>query len=156
MYVVCNFYFFTFTAEKRHLNARIHANSFFGARHGLSTLQQLIWFDDDLLLLRILSKAVIVDVPKFRYRGLMLDTSRHFFSVEAIKRTIAAMSHTKLNRFHWHITDSQSFPFVSKYYPEMAAHGAYSDQETYSEEDIKEVATFAKLHGIQVMLLLYL
>ena len=86
----------------------------------------------------------------FRYRGLMLDTSRHYFSVEAIKRTLAGMSHAKLNRFHWHMTDSQSFPFVSKYYPELAAHGAYSERETYTSDDVKEVVAYAKLRGIQV------
>lgn len=137
--------------EKRHFNVQITANSFFGARHGLSTLQQLIWFDDEENQLRILSKVVVIDAPKFRYRGLMLDTSRHYFSVEAIKRTIAGMSYSKLNRFHWHITDSQSFPYISKYYPELAAHGAYSERETYTDADVREISEFAKLHGVQVV-----
>ncbi|KAL9913864.1 probable beta-hexosaminidase fdl isoform X1 [Glossina fuscipes] len=137
--------------EKRHYRVHISANTFFGARHALSTLQQLIWFDDEDNLLRTLSKVIIVDSPKFRYRGLMLDTSRHYFSLEAIKRTIAAMSHAKLNRFHWHITDSQSFPYVSKHYPELASYGAYSDHETYTLEEIREVANFAKLRGVQII-----
>ncbi|XP_054736757.1 probable beta-hexosaminidase fdl isoform X2 [Anastrepha obliqua] len=137
--------------ERGTVNVHITANSFFGARHALSTLQQLIWYDDDDNLLRILSKAIIVDTPRFRYRGLMLDTSRHFFSVEAIKRTIVGMSHAKLNRFHWHITDSQSFPYVSKHFPEMAMHGAYSEHETYTFEDVRDVAAFARLHGVQVL-----
>ncbi|XP_036331673.1 probable beta-hexosaminidase fdl [Rhagoletis pomonella] len=137
--------------ERRTINVHITANSFFGARHALSTLQQLIWYDDEDNLLRILSKAIIIDTPRFRYRGLMLDTSRHYFSVEAIKRTIVGMSHAKLNRFHWHITDTQSFPYVSKYFPEMAAHGAYSEHETYTPEDVRDVAAFARLHGVQVL-----
>ncbi|XP_037946614.1 probable beta-hexosaminidase fdl [Teleopsis dalmanni] len=137
--------------EKRQLNVHITANSFFGARHGLSSLQQLIWYDDEDDLLRILSKAIIIDAPKFRYRGLMLDTSRHFFSIDAIKRTIIGMSHSKLNRFHWHMTDSQSFPYISKHYPELAANGAYSDLETYTDDDIREVTAFARLHGVQII-----
>ncbi|XP_050326620.1 probable beta-hexosaminidase fdl [Bactrocera neohumeralis] len=137
--------------ERRTVNIHITANSFFGARHALSTLQQLIWYDDEDNLLHILSKAIIIDTPRFRYRGLMLDTSRHYFSVEAIKRTIVGMSHAKLNRFHWHITDSQSFPYVSKHFPEMAIHGAYSEHETYTFEDVREVAAFARVHGIQVL-----
>lgn len=137
--------------DERKMTAKINANSFFGARHGLSTLQQMIWFDNEDNVLRILSKSLIIDAPKFKYRGLMLDTSRHYFSVESIKRTLGAMALTKLNRFHWHITDSQSFPFVSKFYPELAAHGAYSERETYTDEDIKEVSTYAKLRGIQVI-----
>uniref|UniRef100_A0A1A9X4S7 beta-N-acetylhexosaminidase n=1 Tax=Glossina brevipalpis TaxID=37001 RepID=A0A1A9X4S7_9MUSC len=137
--------------EKRNYRVHINANTFFGARHGLSTLQQLIWFDDEDNLLRTLSKVIIVDSPKFRYRGLMLDTSRHYFSLDAIKRTIAAMSYAKLNRFHWHITDSQSFPYVSKHYPELANYGAYSDQETYTMEEIQEIANFGKLRGVQII-----
>lgn len=87
----------------------------------------------------------------FSYRGLMLDTSRHFFSVEAIKRTLVGMSHSKLNRFHWHLTDSQSFPFVSKYYPELAKYGAYSSSEIYTRDDVKEIVSFAQVRGIQIV-----
>lgn len=81
----------------------------------------------------------------------MLDTSRHYFSVESIKRTIVGMSHSKLNRFHWHLTDSQSFPFVSKYFPELARYGAYSSSEIYTHDDVKEIVEFAKVRGIQVI-----
>ncbi|KAL9915177.1 probable beta-hexosaminidase fdl [Glossina fuscipes] len=131
--------------------ANITANSFFGARHALSTLQQLMWFDERESWWRTLSKIDIVDAPRFRYRGLMLDTSRHYISIDAIKRTIGAMSHAKLNRFHWHITDSQSFPYVSKHYPELAEYGAYSREETYTLDDIRDVTSFAKLRGIQII-----
>lgn len=132
-------------------NVRIYAKSFFGARHALTTLQQLIWYDDEDNLLRILSSAQIVDEPKFRYRGIMLDTSRHYFSVNAIKRTLVGMSHSKLNRFHWHITDSQSFPYVSKHYPQLAKYGAYSTKEVYTSDDIKEIVEFARPRGIQII-----
>lgn len=85
-----------------------------------------------------------------RYRGLMLDTSRNYFSVETIKRTIVGMAHAKLNRFHWHITDSQSFPYMSKAYPQLAKYGAYSSKEIYTADDIKHIADFARIRGIQV------
>lgn len=85
------------------------------------------------------------------YRGLMLDTSRHFFSVDAIKRTLVGMSHSKLNRFHWHLTDSQSFPFVSKYYPELAKYGAYSSSEIYTHDDVRDIVNFAQVRGIQII-----
>lgn len=136
---------------KRSLEVKIAADSFFGARHGLQTLSQLIWYDDELTLFRVLGEAVIVDAPKFKYRGLMLDTSRHFFSVAAIKRTLTGMAHSKLNRFHWHITDSQSFPFRSKYYPQLAQYGAYSNEEVYTPEDVKEVVEYARVRGIQII-----
>ncbi|XP_060658402.1 probable beta-hexosaminidase fdl isoform X2 [Drosophila nasuta] len=145
-------YHLSTTFEHQRLVVHIAAHTFFGARHGLSTLQQLIWYDDEDRLLHTYASSLINDVPKFRYRGLMLDTSRHFFSVEAIKRTIAAMGLTKLNRFHWHITDAQSFPYVSRHYPELAEHGAYSESETYSDQDVREVVEFAKIYGVQVLL----
>ncbi|XP_037905761.1 probable beta-hexosaminidase fdl isoform X3 [Hermetia illucens] len=144
-------YNITSTYERRKMTVKIEANSFFGARHGLTTLQQMVWYDDEDELLRIISKSLVYDAPKFKYRGLMLDTSRHYFSVESIKRTLAGMSYAKLNRFHWHLTDSQSFPFVSKYYPELAAHGAYSERETYTSDDVKEIVSYAKVRGIQVI-----
>uniref|UniRef100_A0A336MDZ8 beta-N-acetylhexosaminidase n=1 Tax=Culicoides sonorensis TaxID=179676 RepID=A0A336MDZ8_CULSO len=133
------------------VDVKIFAKSFFGARHALTTLQQLIWYDDEDDSLKVLNQAFIDDVPKFNYRGLMLDTSRHYFSVESIKRTIVGMAHSKLNRFHWHLTDSQSFPFVSKYYPELAAHGAYSADEVYTGDDIKDVVEFARVRGVQIV-----
>lgn len=86
----------------------------------------------------------------YRYRGLMLDTSRNYFTVDSIKRTLIGMAHSKLNRFHWHITDSQSFPYVSKSYPQLSQYGAYSSKEIYTSEDIREVADFARVRGIQV------
>lgn len=86
----------------------------------------------------------------YRYRGFMLDTSRNYFSIETIKRIIVGMSHAKLNRFHWHITDSQSFPYMSKAYPQLAKYGAYSNEEIYTIDDIKHVTEFARVRGIQV------
>lgn len=80
----------------------------------------------------------------------MLDTSRNYFSVETIKRTIVGMAHAKLNRFHWHITDSQSFPYMSNAYPQLAKYGAYSSKEIYTADDIKHIAEFARIRGIQV------
>lgn len=86
-----------------------------------------------------------------RYRGLMLDTARNYFSVETIERTLIGMSHAKMNRFHWHISDSQSFPYVSKAYPQLAKYGAYSDQEVYTASDIKSLTEFARVRGIQIL-----
>ncbi|CRK96298.1 CLUMA_CG009718, isoform A [Clunio marinus] len=144
-------YNMTLSNERQIIDVRIYANSFFGARHGLSTLQQLVWYDDEDEVLKIISTAKVEDCPKFPYRGLMLDTSRHYFSVDAIKRTLIGMSHSKLNRFHWHLTDSQSFPFVSKFYPELAKYGAYSTSEIYTHDDVKDIVRFAQVRGIQII-----
>lgn len=66
----------------------IEATTIFGARHGLETLSQLIVFDDIRNELQIVGEFSIQDAPKFKHRGLLLDTARNYFSVESIKRTI--------------------------------------------------------------------
>lgn len=53
------------------------------------------------------------------------------------------MSWVKINTFHWHITDSQSFPLVVAQYPQLAANGAYSPEETYSESDVQYIVQYA-------------
>ena len=62
---------------------------------------------------------LIKDNPDFSYRGIMLDTARHFISKAAIIRTLDAMMFNKLNVLHWHITDDESFPLELKSYPEI-------------------------------------
>lgn len=129
----------------------ITANNFYGARHGLETLSQLIVYDDIRNEILVVGSIEISDAPKFPYRGLLLDTSRNYFSVEAIKRTINGMGMVKLNTFHWHITDSHSFPFVVKSQPELSKLGAYSSEKVYTSEDIEEIVRFGKARGVRVL-----
>ncbi|XP_053612207.1 chitooligosaccharidolytic beta-N-acetylglucosaminidase isoform X2 [Plodia interpunctella] len=133
------------------INATVTANSFFGLRHGLETLSQLFVYDnirDHVLMVR---DVTVIDSPVYPYRGLLLDTGRNFYTVESIKRTIDAMAAVKLNTFHWHITDSQSFPFVSKRRPILTKLGAASPDKTYSVEDIREVVEYALVRGVRVI-----
>ncbi|XP_022911919.2 probable beta-hexosaminidase fdl isoform X1 [Onthophagus taurus] len=128
----------------------VHANTFFGARHGLETLSQLIWWDDGNL--RIISNVYIQDVPKFSYRGVMIDTARNFMSLTSLKRSISAMSANKLNVFHWHISDSQSFPLEIPSVPEIHEYGAYNADSYYSVQDVKELVEYARLRGVRVVI----
>ncbi|BGP36456.1 Glucosamine-6-phosphate isomerase (Glucosamine-6-phosphate deaminase) (GNPDA) (GlcN6P deaminase) [Rhodotorula kratochvilovae] len=82
----------------------------------------------------------------------MLDTSRNFYPVKDIIRTLDAMASVKLNVFHWHIVDQQSWPLVSPTFPDLAALGAYSNEEIYRPEDVKHVVAEAASLGISVML----
>lgn len=106
--------------------AVIQGETFFGVRNGLETLAQLIVYDNVTNGLVMPNHSKIIDRPKYPYRGILLDTSRNYFSVNSIKRTIDIMAANKLNSFHWHITDSQSFPLMLGNFRQFAEHGAYS------------------------------
>jgi hexosaminidase len=61
------------------------------------------------------------------------------------------MAQSKLNVFHFHIVDDQSFPYESRTYPELSDHGAYSKRDIYSQSDIAELIEFARQRGIRVV-----
>jgi len=111
--------------------------------------------------------VTISDEPRFDYRGFMLDVSRHFFTVEEVKRMLDVMSYYKLNKFHWHLSDDQGWRVEIKKYPKLTTVGAtasnsrFTDMYTcteywinkaygpyfYSQEEIKDVVAYAeKLH----------
>lgn len=81
----------------------------------------------------------------------MLDTSRNWYGVEDLFRLIEAMSMNKLNVFHWHITDSHSFPLECPSEPALAEKGAYGKEMVYSVEDVKKIVDFGLEHGVRVM-----
>ncbi|XP_046970096.1 probable beta-hexosaminidase fdl [Vanessa cardui] len=130
----------------------ITAHSFCGARHGFETLSQLIWLDPYAGSLLILEAATIDDAPKFRYRGLLLDTARNYFPVSDILRTIDAMGASKMNTFHWHVSDSQSFPLRLQSAPQLAQHGAYGPGAVYTTDDVRAIVRKARLRGIRVLI----
>lgn len=131
--------------------ARIQADTIYGAVRGLETFTQLCVFNYDTKTVEV-NKApwYIHDEPRFAFRGLHLDTSRHFIPVNVIKQVIESMSYAKLNVLHWHIIDEQSFPLEVPSYPDLWK-GAYSKQERYTVEDAHDVVNFAKNRGIHVM-----
>ncbi|CAL8069559.1 unnamed protein product [Orchesella dallaii] len=137
--------------DKNTVSVTITANTYFGARHGLETLSQLIAYNDEMNCLQIVDQAIIRDKPVFKYRGIILDTSRNFISVPTLKRLIDGMSFNKLNMFHWHITDSHSFPFYSKSVPLMTRYGAYSPRQIYTIEDMKDMVEYARIRGVKIV-----
>eukprot|EP00795_Rhopilema_esculentum_P012281 gene12281-2924_t len=133
------------------ITAEIDAETFFGARHGLETLGQLITFDDICGSMQVVTDVDIEDAPAYPLRGFMLDTSRNFFSVDSILKIIDGMALNKLNTFHWHITDTHSFPIYIKEQPEMTQYGAYSQRHIYMPDDVKKIVQYAAARGIRVM-----
>lgn len=129
----------------------ISAKTFYGARHALETLSQLIIHDELNNDLKIILYADIHDSPQFKHRGISMDTSRNYYSVDVIKKTLNGLAMDKMNSFHWHITDSQSFPMVVKSHPDFTRYGAYSPKKVYTAENIKEIVKFGKSRGIRVI-----
>ncbi|CAL8127228.1 unnamed protein product [Orchesella dallaii] len=144
-------YNLTVTSNTTTVTATIQAVTFFGARHGLETLSQLIAHNDDDGSFQIVSTATIQDKPVFKYRGVMLDTSRNYFSIEKIKRLIDGLSYNKLNIFHWHITDSHSFPMEVQSHPNMLIYGPYSPDKIYTKENITYLVAYAKQRGVKII-----
>ncbi|KAK9684152.1 hypothetical protein RND81_10G190100 [Saponaria officinalis] len=132
-------------------SASIEANTIYGALRALETFSQLCTFDYETKNV-VISKApwYIEDMPRFPYRGLLIDTSRHYLPTYVIKQIIDSMSYAKLNVLHWHIIDEESFPIETPTYPYLWK-GAYSKWERYTVEDANEIVNFAKTRGVHVM-----
>ncbi|XVF56952.1 hypothetical protein PTKIN_Ptkin06aG0162400 [Pterospermum kingtungense] len=127
--------------------AYLTAATAWGAMRGLETFSQLVWGYPSAVPVGL----YVWDAPLFAYRGIMLDTSRNYYGVEDILRTIEAMSANKLNVFHWHVTDSQSFPLVVPSEPELAAKGSYGPDMVYSPSDVARIVQFGLEHGVRVL-----
>lgn len=132
----------------------IEAETFFGARHALETLNQLIWWDDYETggMLKILTNTTIEDAPKFPYRGVMIDTARNFFPLEQILNVVVGMAACKLNVLHLHLTDTTSFPVVLPRAPKFAEYGSYGPSMVYTAGDLEELKTFAAVRGVRLVL----
>lgn len=131
--------------------ATIIAGTYFGARHALETLSQLISYNELSNSLQVVQSARISDEPAFRYRGIMLDTGRNFYPKEDIMSLLDTMSTNKLNTFHWHITDAASFPLYSHRQPQMTYYGAYEPSKVYYPQDVREIVEYANQRGIRVI-----
>jgi hexosaminidase len=131
----------------------IQTNSDFGVLHGLTTLVQLI-NDADTRSQTVstevdLPQILIEDKPEYKWRGLLIDSVRHFIPLNDIKRQLDGMAAAKLNVFHWHLNDDQGWRIESNSYPKL--HQLASDNLYYSQNEIKEVVAYASLLGIRVV-----
>ncbi len=125
---------------------RLCADSDIGVLRGLETLLQLLSSDGDGYFF---PAVYISDRPRFPWRGLLIDSCRHFMPPDVILRNLDAMSAVKMNVLHWHLTEDQGFRVESKKFPrlhEMGADGFY-----YTQEQIREVIAYAGERGIRVM-----
>ncbi|XP_069133008.1 beta-hexosaminidase subunit beta-like [Argopecten irradians] len=124
------------------------ATEVWGAIRGLETFSQLVYKYDGKFYIRELT---IEDFPRFQYRGLMADTARHYWPKELIYSMLDAMVMNKMNVFHWHIVDDQSFPYQSEAFPELSGKGAYHPSMVYTPADIADIVEYARLRAIRVI-----
>jgi hexosaminidase len=125
---------------------KLEAETDIGALRGLETFLQLLNADEYSYYFPVLQ---ITDSPRFPWRGLMIDVSRHFMPVEVIKRNLRAMAAVKINAFHWHLSDDQGFRIECKTFPKL--HKMGSDGFYYTQEQIKDVIAYASDLAIRVI-----
>jgi hexosaminidase len=117
-----------------------------GALHGLETFGQLVTLGKDGFEVPAVH---IEDNPRFPWRGLMLDSARHWMPLEVVKRNLDAMAAVKLNVFHWHLSEDQGFRVESKRFPKLQQEG--SDGLFYTQDEIRGVVIYARDRGIRVV-----
>lgn len=116
-----------------------------GVLRGLATLRQLIQVNPPGAALPF---AKIDDAPRFVWRGLMIDTVRHFMTLETLKRQIDAMERVKLNVLHLHLSDDQGFRVESRRYPKLQATG---DGQFYTQAQVRELVAYATARGVRIV-----
>ncbi|EED13414.1 beta-N-acetylhexosaminidase NagA, putative [Talaromyces stipitatus ATCC 10500] len=138
---------YTLVLNSNSSTLEITANTTWGALHAFTTLQQIIVWNNGLV---IEQPVQIEDSPLYPWRGIMIDTGRNFITVPKIKEQIDGMALSKLNILHWHLDDSQSWPVEMSSYPQMIKD-AYSPSQTFSHGDLKDVIEYARARGVRVV-----
>ncbi|MGB8458642.1 MAG: family 20 glycosylhydrolase [Candidatus Acidiferrum sp.] len=126
--------------------AKLSASTPLGAMHGLQTFLQLVNVSPD----GFGAPAVTInDKPRFPWRGLMIDSARHFVPLDVIKRNIDGLEAVKMNIFHWHLSDNQGFRVESKKFPKLQEMG--SDGFYYTQDEVRDLIAYARDRGIRVV-----
>ena len=153
-------------------NAVVRARGLNGVLYALATLRQMLpaaIYGDSIAEKEhwSLPCCEIADQPRFRWRGMHLDSSRHFWSVDEVKRYLDVMAMFKLNRFHWHLTDDQGWRIEIKAYPLLSQISCWREGTMigrdfssndhiryggfYTQDEIREVVDHAASLGITVV-----
>lgn len=158
-----HFYSLNFLGDSRLASYSSQESQFYA----INSILQLFQSDDKGWYL---SKCKVVDFPAFKWRGLHLDVSRHFYTVDEVKRFIDLMALYKFNTFHWHLTDDQGWRIEIKQYPKLTEIGAFRDSTMmghysdtprkfdvntyggfYTQDQISEVVQYAADRYINVV-----
>lgn len=136
----------SYTLEVTSSHAVLTAPNALGALHGMQTFLQLIQPTPAGFAVPSLT---IQDQPRFPWRGLLIDVSRHFLPMEVLKRNLDAMAAVKLNVLHWHLSDDEGFRVESKHFPKL--HELGSEGEYYTQGEIREFIAYARDRGIRIV-----
>ena len=135
-----------------------------GIFYGLQTLRQMIVEYNG-----VVPCCFIADEPQFAYRGVHFDVSRHFFSVEEVKRYIDILAAHKVNRLHWHLTDDQGWRIEIKAYPELTEKGSMRKETLighglnpenwdgvphggyYTQEEVRDIVAYAAKRSMVII-----
>jgi len=126
--------------------AKLSAPTTLGAMRGLETFLQLVTVTPGGFAV---PAVAIKDQPRFPWRGLMIDASRHFIPLPVLKRNLDGMAAVKMNVFHWHLSDNQGFRIESKKFPNLQQLG--SDDLYYTQDEARELIAYARDRGIRVV-----
>jgi hexosaminidase len=136
----------SYSLEISPTGAKLDAVTPLGIMRGLQTFLQLVQTTSE----GFAAPAILIqDKPRFPWRGLMIDVSRHFIPLDILKRNLDGMAAVKLNVFHWHLSDNQGFRVESKKFPKLQEMG--SDGLYYTQEEVRELIAYARDRGIRVV-----
>jgi hexosaminidase len=127
-------------------SAKLTAPTTLGILRGLQTFLQLVQITPNGF---VAPAVTIKDQPRFAWRGMLIDVSRHFLPLDVLKRNIDGMAAVKMNVLHWHLSDDQGFRAESKKFPKLTEAG--SDGMFYTEAEIRDFIAYAHDRGIRVM-----
>jgi hexosaminidase len=126
--------------------AKLTAPTALGILRGLQTFLQLAQITPSGFAV---PAVTIKDQPRFPWRGLLIDVSRHFIPIDVLKRNLDGMAAVKMNVLHWHLSDDQGFRVESKVFPKLTGMG--SDGMFYTQDQIRDLIAYAHDRGIRVM-----
>jgi len=149
-------------------NIFIEAKALSGLFYAVQTLKQIM--PPEIISNKLEEISIpcveIIDYPRFKWRGMHLDTARHIFSVSAVKSFIDMLAFNKMNKFHWHLTEDQGWRIEIKKYPELTkisskrkATPVLGDRETldgipydgfYTQEEAKEIVRYAAIDSLRL------
>lgn len=142
----------------------IQASDIGGIYYGLQTLVQLLFREFECQGKYKQSEYKIpclhiCDYPSLKYRGVMIDVCRHFFTVDEIKKQIRILGFLKINKLHLHLTDNQGWRVEIKKYPELIKKSSVSETYNngkygpyyYTQDDIRDLVKYARVHNIEII-----